>query len=596
MRKMARIASILITTAIGAFGAAADPVREGPAVVAAPGALGIGERLPDVPFTDLAGKSGKLSDLADRKAVVICLTSTTCPVSRKYGPTLAELEAKYRAKGVAFLALNVAQSEAVEKMKDQAADWAKLGWAGRYVADRDQSIGKLLAARSTTEAFVIDRSRTLVYRGAVDDQHGLGYSLDAPRRHFLARAIDAVLTDDRPEVAATTAPGCALSLGTAPQVVTSLTYHNRVARIMQTSCLECHRAGENAPFELATYADVKDHAAMIKKVVGRKTMPPWFADPTKSHAFTSDRSLSDRDRDDLIKWVDAGAPQGDKADAPVPRKFADGWRIGTPDAVFKATTQKIPAAGTIRYRYSVAQTNFTEDKWVTGVEIRASAPEVVHHVLVFLGTPGTDARTALRAAGGGLNGYFAGMVPGQGHIQFAEGTAKRLPKGSTIVFQIHYTTNGKEVTDEPRIGFKFAAAEPKYELHTKAAANPMFAIPAGAPNHPVTATYTLRNKSRLISFNPHSHVRGKAYRYELVYPDGKSEVVLDVPRYDFNWQMEYVLAKPIDVPPGTRVRVTGWFDNSKDNPANPDPTKIVRFGEQTWEEMMIGYFTGHVLD
>ncbi|HYE17126.1 MAG TPA: redoxin family protein, partial [Tepidisphaeraceae bacterium] len=181
-------------------------MREGPAVVAAPGALGIGERLPDVPFTDLAGKSGKLSDLADRKAVVICLTSTTCPVSRKYGPTLAELEAKYRAKGVAFLALNVAQSEAVEKMKDQAADWAKLGWAGRYVADRDQSIGKLLAARSTTEAFVIDRSRTLVYRGAVDDQHGLGYSLDAPRRHFLARAIDAVLTDDRPEVAATTAP------------------------------------------------------------------------------------------------------------------------------------------------------------------------------------------------------------------------------------------------------------------------------------------------------------------------------------------------------------------------------------------------------
>jgi len=575
--------------------AAPAALKEAPTVLA-PASTGVAERLPDFSFTDLDGKTSKLSDLADRKAVVICVTSTSCPVSKKYGPTLAELEARYRAKGVAFVALNVSATESIEKMKEQSADWAKQGWAGRYAVDRDQSLGKLLALRSTTEVLVLDRARTLIYRGAVDDQYGLGYSLSEARRHYLVGALDAVLAGDRPAVSATTAPGCALALGERPQTVQSLTYHNRISRIMQSNCQECHRAGENAPFELATYADVKEHAAMIKKVVAKRTMPPWFADSAKSHAFSTDRSLPERDRDELIKWVEAGCPEGDRADAPVARQFATGWRIGKPDAVYNATPQNIPARGTLKYRYAVADTQLKEDKWVTAIEIRASAPEVVHHVLVFLGKPGAEPRQALRATGGGLSGYFAGMVPGQGHIQFAEGTAKFLPKGSTVIFQIHYTTNGKEVTDTPKIGFKFADKPPKYELHTKAASNPLFSIPPHAPNHMISGVYTLKNPSRLISFNPHSHVRGKAFKYELVYPDGKSETVLEVPQYDFNWQMEYVLAKPIDVPAGTRVRVTGWYDNSKNNPANPDPTKMVRFGEQTWDEMMIGYFTGHVLE
>jgi len=573
----------------------ADSLKEAP-VVLAPASTGVGERLADFSFTDLVGKTNKLSDLADRKAVVICVTSTSCPVSKKYGPTLAEIEKKYRAKGIAFVAVNVSATETVEKMKEQLAEWTKQGWGGRYAADRDQTIGKLLAVRSTTEVFVVDRARTLVYRGAIDDQYGLGYSLSEARRHYLASALDAVLAEDKPAISATSAPGCALSLGDRPQTVSALTYHNRISRIVQSNCIECHRAGENAPFELASYSDVKEHATMIKKVVGKRTMPPWFADGSKSHAFSTDRSLPDRDRDELIKWVEAGCPEGERTDAPAARQFASGWRIGKPDAIYTATPQKIPAKGTIKYRYAVADTQLTEDKWVTGIEIRASAPEVVHHVLVFLGRPGVDARQALRATQGGLSGYFAGMVPGQGHIQFAEGTAKFLPKGSTIVFQIHYTTNGKEVTDTPKIGLKFASKPPKYELHTKAASNPLFTIPPGANNHMVQAVYTLKNPSRLISFNPHSHVRGKAFKYELIYPDGKTETVLDVPHYDFNWQMEYVLTRPIDVPPGTRVKVTGWYDNSKENPANPDPTKTVRFGEQTWDEMMIGYFTGHVLE
>ncbi len=578
-----------------------DVVREGPSVIAAGDRVGV--RVADVGFTDLEGKAGKLSDYADRKALVICITSAACPVSKKYGPTLAEIEAKYRGKGVAFLAVNVSANESGEKMKEQAGEMKKQGWGGRYVADREQSLAKALGVRSTTEVFVLDRARTLVYRGAVDDQYGLGYALAEARKHYLAAALDAVLVDDRPGVEATTAPGCALTIakagenGRSMKAGEGMTYHNRISRIVQSHCAECHRNGENAPFELASYADAKEHSAMIKKVVGRRTMPPWFADKTMSHEFSSDRSLSDRDREDLIAWIDAGMAEGNAADGPVARKFVTGWRIGKPDLVLEANAQNVPAKGTVPYRYALAQTKLTEDKWVSAVEIRPSAPEVVHHLLVFISLPPSDPRAKqYKAVGGGLNGYFAGMVPGQGAIAFPEGTAKLLPKGATLVFQIHYTTNGKEAVDHPRIGLKFADAPPKYELQTKAAATKFFSIPPNAGNHEISATYTLFNKSRLISLNPHAHVRGKAFRYELFYPDGKSEVILEVPRYDFNWQMEYVLARPIDVPAGTRLKVTGWYDNSKENPANPNPNKAVRFGEQTWDEMMIGYFTGHVLE
>lgn len=580
---------------LGAGGAwaegVAEGVREGPIIVA-PRDNGVGERIDDLTFTDLEGKPGKLSDYAAKKAVVLCMTTASCPLAKKYGPTLAALEKQFAPQGVAFLAVNVSTAESPEKMKQS-------GWSGRYVVDRDNRIAQALGATSTTEVFVLDRARTLVYRGAVDDQYGLGYVLPKPRAHYLIQALQAVIGDEQPTIRATTAPGCALAIAPKPQATAPVTYHNRVSRIIQGHCLECHRKGENGPFELTGYADVKDNAAMIKKVVTKRTMPPWFANPKPAHEFKNDRSLSDRDRADLIAWVDARCPEGDKAEAPVALKFVEGWRIGKPDLVLQATTpQHIPAQGVVKYQYVLVPTNLKEDKWVTAMEVRPSAPEVVHHLLVFITFPQGDprAKAALRDFGGGLRGYFAGMVPGQGHIAFPEGTAKLLPKGAVLVFQIHYTTNGKPAEDLPRIGLRFTDEKPEYEVMTRAAANNSFMIPANDPNFKIEASYTFLRPSRLLSVNPHSHVRGKAFKYELVYQDGRpDEVILDLPRYDFNWQIEHQFSQPIDVPAGTRLRVTGWYDNSKDNPANPDPSKTVKFGNQTWDEMMIGYFTGHVL-
>jgi hypothetical protein len=560
---------------------------------------GVGERVSDVAFVDVDGKAGTLSDeLRAGKAVVVCMTSASCPVARKYGPTLVELQKAYGAKGVTFVAVNASAADTKEKALGAAADLRRAGWAGRYVVEGGVEFARAMGAVSTTEVFVLDRARTLVYRGAIDDQYGLGYALAEPRRRYVARALDAVLADERPAVEATSAPGCAISPGAKPQADSGVTYHNRVSRIVQNHCLECHRKGENAPFELTTYDDVRGNAAMIKKVVGRRTMPPWFAEPSTGHPFRNDRSLSERERADLIGWVDAGCPAGDPADAPVPAHFVEGWRIGRPDLVLEAPkVQALPARGTIPYRYVKVPTNLAEDRWVSAIEVRPSAPEVVHHVLVFVTFPAGDPRAkgALREFAGGVKGYFAGMVPGQGHVVFPEGTAKLLPKGAVLVFQIHYTTNGKPAQDRPRIGLRFAKEKPEYEIVTRAAANQTFQIPPNDANFEVSASHMFFRPTRLLSVNPHSHVRGKAFRYELFYPDGRRDVILDLPRYDFNWQIEHQFATPIDVPAGARLQVTAWYDNSADNPANPDPNKTVRFGEQTWDEMMIGYFTGHLL-
>ncbi|HEX8911555.1 MAG TPA: redoxin family protein [Humisphaera sp.] len=574
---------------------AAEGVREGPAVLSARAAR-VGVMLPDLAFSDLAGKPHKLSDFRDRKAVVLCMTGTGCPLARKYLPTLGELEKAYAGRGVQFVLVNPQATESPESMRQAAADG---GYAGLYAHDKDGSLAAAIGAASTTEAVVIDPARTVVYRGAVDDQYGLGFALPEPRRKLLVDALDAVLAGRSPDVAATTAPGCALDAkpAAAAPARAEVTYHNRISRIVQRSCLECHRAGENGPFELATYADVKDHLPMIRKVVQKGTMPPWHAAAATSAPFANDWSLPEQDKADLLAWAAAGAPEGDPKDAPLPRQFVQGWRIGKPDAVFAANReQEIPAKGPIRYRYAIADTKLTEDKWVSAVEIRCDQPQVVHHLLAFVIFPPGDARVKnYPDFKGGTGGYFAGLVPGQAASFFPEGTAKLLPKGAQILLQIHYTPNGKAVTDRPRIGFRFAAGPPKHEMLTVSAHTERFKIAPGDPNAEVTADYPFRAPARIYSFNPHSHVRGKAWRYELLFPDGRKQTVLDVPRYDFNWQLEYRLAEPIDVPAGAVLRATAWYDNSKDNPGNPDPTATVRFGEQTDQEMMIGYVTGHKL-
>ena len=409
------------------------------------------------------------------------------------------------------------------------------------------------------------------------------------------------------------------------------TFTRDVAPIMFTKCASCHRPGEVAPMALLSFADARPWASAIKQKVSTRAMPPWHADPAHG-TFRNDLRLSDREIDTIVKWVDGGAREGDPSALPALPKFPEGWQIGKPDAVFEMTQDfEIPASGEVAYQYFEVPTNFTEDKWMQAGEVRAGDRSHVHHIIVYVREPGRTVRpnvltvrpiinaaatqpapalervaaaavtTAQRPIVPAAQG--AGRPPGGGDAMLVNwavgedapvhlpGTAKRIPAGSTLIFQVHYTTNGKAGHDRSRVGLVFAKEPPQREIRTGLISNPVFAIPPGAGDHQVEAEATFSDDVKIWSMHPHMHLRGKDMTYTATYPDGRSEILLRVPKYDFGWQTDYWLAQPLSVPKGTKIRVSAHFDNSPANRANPDPKATVRWGDQTWEEMMIGFFT-----
>ena len=382
----------------------------------------------------------------------------------------------------------------------------------------------------------------------------------------------------------------------------TVTFHRDVLPVLQHNCQGCHRPGEAAPMSLLTYKEARPWAKAMREAVLLKKMPPWFADPHVGK-FVNDRSLAQKDIDTLVKWADSGAPEGDPNDAPKPVRFLEGWNIGTPDLVVEMPNEiDVPAKGTIEYTYYVMPTGFTEDKWVRMSEVRPGNRRVVHHVIAFVREPGSnwlkEAKPGVpyvpkkgtpdseNAFGGQwLVGYAPGTIPDE----LDPGQARLIKAGSDIILQLHYTADGKPEKDRTKVGFIFANEPPKERIFTMAVANGKFAIPPGADNHRVDSSFTIQQDVTLISMLPHMHLRGKAFEYRVTYPDGRKEEILRVPKYDFSWQLTYVPEKPLFLPKGSIVQCTAWFDNSPNNPNNPDPKAEVHFGDQSWEEMMIGF-------
>jgi len=413
-----------------------------------------------------------------------------------------------------------------------------------------------------------------------------------------------------------------------------VTYSRDVAPILYKNCTNCHRPGEIAPMSLLNYADTRPWAKAIAAQVSRGTMPPWHADPSHGE-FLNDRRLSEEDKATIVKWVSAGAPEGDRASAPPTPTYASGWTMGDPDAVFSMQEDyPVPAEGTIAYQYLQVPTNLTEDRWIQAIEVKPWNPAVVHHVIVFAMPP----RPAAPAAGPGtkpasprpaplftymegtqdvpagqtggdklpadqqkplgpndrpapkrLGPAIGGFAPGQMVRVYQEGSAMKLPAGSTLVFQMHYTASGTATTDRTRIAVRFAKEKPAHEVRFAQLVNGALHIPAGAADYRVDTEMTVNRDITLWSMLPHTHVRCKRWEYQVTYPDGRTDTVLAVPKYDFNWQTDYVFKEPLKLPKGSRLHATAWYDNSKNNPSNPDATKDVWWGDQTWEEMM---FTG----
>jgi hypothetical protein len=414
---------------------------------------------------------------------------------------------------------------------------------------------------------------------------------------------------------------------------TTPTFTRDVAPIMFAKCASCHRPGEVAPMPLLSYADARPWAGAIRQKVSSRAMPPWHADPAHG-TFRNDLRLSDKEIDTIVRWADGGAREGDPSALPALPTFPAGWQIGTPDAVFEMAQEfEVPAAGEIPYQYFEVPTNFTEDRWMQAGEVRAGDRAHVHHIIVYVREPGRTVRpnvvtvrpildpaaappapaaaaertaaaaALLRARATAAAAQGTGRPPGGGDAMLVNwavgedapvhvpGTAKRIPAGSTLVFQVHYTTNGKPGRDRSRIGLVFAKEPPQREIRTGLISNALFAIPPGAGDHHVEAEATFSEDVKIWSMHPHMHLRGKDMTYTAIYPDGRRQILLRVPKYDFGWQTDYWLAEPLVLSKGTKIHVSAHFDNSPANRANPDPKATVRWGDQTWEEMMIGFFT-----
>jgi mono/diheme cytochrome c family protein len=451
--------------------------------------------------------------------------------------------------------------------------------------DPGNVVADAVGAQRTPEVFVLDASRTVRYGGRIDDQFLVGAQRKAPQRRDLACALDELLAGADVSQPVVAAVGCRIGRVSATEPTGDVTYARQISRLFAARCVECHRPGEVAPFPLTTYEEAVGWGETILEVVRDGRMPPWFANPEHGQ-FKNHATLSDEEKDLLATWVANGSPEGDSAELPPPREFVEGWRIGEPDQIVYIRDEPyvVPAEGVVEYQYFTVDPGWTEDKWIQAAEGRPDARSVVHHILAFVVPPGESGDFRGR---GGAVGYAPGLPP----TVFAEGIALHAPAGSKLVFQMHYTPNGVERRDRSCVGLVFAdPATVRRKADGGMAANMSLAIPPGADSHEVKSKYLFRNAMLLINLTPHMHLRGKSFRYVAEYPDGTSEVLLDVPRYDFNWQLRYELAEPKLMPKGTMLRCTAQFDNSAENLANPDPTQTVRWGDQTWEEMMIGWF------
>lgn len=580
------VAAVAITVGWGRGRLAADQAAETRAAVeravkqaqVKPGAGKVGRRVANFVLPDSTGKQVGLADFADKKLVLIVSLGTGCPISNLYLPDLIAAQKQYGNETLQIVGINSQAGDTREEIAEHAKQF-EINFP--VLCDPDQAIADLLGMQRTAETFLLDPQRVVRYHGRIDDRNSYTTKRDKPEREDLRIAATEVLDGQPVSVPETPVEGCLISRPkrSAAAVVT---FHKDVEPILQQRCQECHHPGTAAPFSLLTHDDAVSWSAMIKEVVQERRMPPWHADSRYGH-FSNDRSLKTAEIKTLVDWIDQGTVAGKPEEAPPSKEFAEGWRIGKPDAVFELPKDvSIPANGTMPYKYFVTETNFKEDMWLEAAEARPGNRGVVHHIIVFSMQEGK--RQAIQE-----KNWIVAMAPGDEPLRLPAGVGRKIPAGSKLIWQMHYTPTGKPETDRSAVAFKFCKTPPEKTARVYGIDNKRFIIPAGESNFRVEARHTVGHPVTLLGMMPHMHLRGKAFEYTATFPDGRREVLLSVPQFDFNWQTSYRLDKPMSIPAGTKIQCTAHFDNSKGNPANPDPTQPVRWGDQTWEEMMIGY-------
>lgn len=545
----------------------------------------VGRKLEAFRLPDIHGKPHSLSDHPN-KLVVLAFLGTECPLARTYATRLRRLAEQYADRGVVVLGIDANQQDSLAEMAAFARA-TELNFP--FLKDNNNQLADRLGAQRTPEVFLLDAVCVVRYWGRIDNQFGFlggaGYARPASTEHYLANAIEDRLAGR--EVAQPSVPADGCHIGRVAKVAPrgDVTYSQQIARIFQNHCVGCHRPGEVAPFSMGSYDDVVGWAETIREVVNEGRMPPWFANSDHGQ-FSNDARLNDEEKQQINLWVANGCPQGESEELPQQRPLVNGWQIGTPDQVIMMSEQPfaVTSDGLPQYQYFNVDPQWTTDKWLQATETRPGNRGVVHHIRVYV-VPQVQSDAFPQD---GIGWYAPGFVP----AICPPGTAIHVPAGSRIRFQVHYTPNGTNETDRSMIGLRFADLKSvKKIVRSGTADNRALRIPPGEANYVATSERTFTADMLLLSLLPHMHLRGKSFRFEATYPDGRHEVLLDVPHYDFNWQLRYILTEPKLMPRGTRLQCTARFDNSADNPSNPDPAKTVSFGEQSWDEMMEGLYT-----
>jgi|TARA_B110000902_G_scaffold255171_1_gene320152 hypothetical protein len=530
----------------------------------------------------LLDQNGEAQDLfydKQSKAIVVMIHGNGCQIIRSILPDFNALRDEYEAKGVRFLMLNANLQDSRETIASEALEW---GIEMPILIDSAQIIGPSLGVTRTAEVLVINAvSREISYRGAINDRVYYERQKKEASEHYVKNALDAVLAGEQVAVSEVKSVGCIVNFPSRDQ---EISYSDTIAPLLVNNCVACHQQGGIAPWAMSEYRMVQGFAPMMREVVRTKRMPPWHADPEIGE-WQHDAGLSAEETNILINWIEAGAKRGDGEDPLVAFKPSQQqWPLGEPDLIVEVPAFDVPASGIVEYQFPVVANTLDKDAWVVAATVVPGDTQAVHHVLLGSADQPPQADDLENV----FQNYIMGYAPGNESAHMPEGTGVFVPKGGVYLLQIHYTPYGKKSTDTTKIGLYFADKPPQNFLRNHVVANSRLSIPPYAAKHEEKAYFEFWNDAVIYGLVPHAHYRGRSSSFDLIYPDGSKETILSVPNYDFNWQRTYVFTEPKSVPAGTKIIHRTLYDNSANNPGNPDPGRRVPWGLQSEDEMLYG--------
>lgn len=533
----------------------------------------IGRKVPNLSFINDQSSKVTLTDYRHSRAMVLIILGKDCPVTNSLIPDFNEFKKDH--DGLAVLGIYMGSHDDLDQVTAHAK---KFAIEFPILLDGEQACFEGLGATRTNEVFLLDERRVIRYQGPISDRVGYRQNKEKPERKDLALAVDEVLNGKKVSVPVLPVEGCLITRKGSPQKQ-GLTFHRDIAPILHAKCAPCHHPDAAAPFPLIKFKDAFEHSAMMREVIQERRMPPWFAD-VRHGTFQNNRALTVEEIRVISQWIQAGCVEGDPAQSPIEPEYSNQWRIGKPDLIMRMpTVYRVPAKGPIKYQFFYTKVPFKKDMWIQKAEIRPGNRAAVHHLIVSWRFPGSTAPPE----------WITATIPGGDPTIFPEGMARRIPAGAELVWQVHYNATGKPEEDQSEIGFVFSEVAPRKQVQLYGLYNNSFEIPPGANNFQVKAQLTTPRDLFILAFFPHMHGRGKDFEYRAEYPNGKTEVLLSLPQYDSNWQTTYRLKQPKRIPAGTVIRCVAHFDNSSKNPTNPNPKVPAIWGEQSWDEMMIGY-------